>query len=182
METIYKKIVETFNNNKAVFTDKGLPAIKQIDINYGQTDRPEEFEIFFPSIFISWEITEQNSNEPSLLTLDFHILQYPGAGTENFSDRLSENIEYLNMIATCKYILNHLRANNTSGLSYAGERPAITPYFRYHIVSYRCFIDKVDDSLTKGKLDNVELEDYTKDFEPKTKADIPSPPDIETMQ
>jgi hypothetical protein len=86
------------------------------------------------------------------------------------------------MISTVKYILNHLRASNTSGLSYAGERPAITPYFRYHIVSYRCFIDKVDDSLTKGKLDSVELEDYTKDFSQKTKTDIPAPPDIETFQ
>jgi len=181
MEIIYKKIVDTFNANEAVFTDRGLPPIRQIDINYGQTDNPEDFEIFMPGMFIGWEIIERSINEPSELILDFHLLQDPGAGTENFSDQLDAGVEYIAMIKAVKYVLNQLRASNTTGLQYAGERPMVTPYFRYHIISYKCLIDKVHDSLTKGAVDEVELEDYTKNFKQKQKADIPTPPDIDIM-
>lgn len=182
MDILYKKIVDTFNANKAVFTDKGLPEIRQIDINYGQLDNPEEFEVFLPGIFIGWEILEDNSNEPSLIRLDFHLGQDPGANTENFSENLEAGLEYILIMKTVKYVLNKLRASNTSALVYAGEKPAVTPYLRYHIISYKCFIDKVDDSLTGGKTDDVELTNYTKDFKPKEKADIPSEPDIEVME
>jgi hypothetical protein len=181
MEILYKKIVDTFNANKAVFTDKGLPEIRQIDINYGQLDHVEDFEIFLPGIFIGWEIIEDNINEPSLARLDFHLAQDPGVNTESFSQTLEAGMEYILMIKTVKYILNKLRASNTSGLVYAGEIPQITPYLRYHVISYQCFIDKVHDSLTGGKTEDVTLIDYTKDFKQQNKIDVPLTPDIETM-
>ena len=159
MEIIYQKIIDTFNANKQVFIDRSLPVIRQIDINYGQPDNPEGFEVFQPAIYISWQISEAEANEPNLLTLDFHIIQEPGAHTENYSERLAEGYEYILMLKTIKYILNKLRAGNTTGLKYIGERPNITPFFRYHIISYQCFIDKVDESLTKGSITEVELTD-----------------------
>jgi hypothetical protein len=182
MEILYKKIVDTFNANEAVFTERNLPPIRQIDINYGQLDHVEDFEVFLPGIFIGWEIIENNSNEPSLARLDFHLAQDPGANTESFSKTLEAGMEYILMIKTVKYVLNKLRASNTSGLVYAGERPEITPYLRYHVISYQCFIDKVHDSLTGGKTEEVKLTDYTKDFKTKEKADIPLAPDIDTMK
>ena len=163
MEIIYKKIIDSFNDEdvQQVFIDRSLPLIKQIDINYGQPENPEAFEVFLPGIYVSWNISELQSNEPNLLTLDFHVLQEPGAHTENYSTRLTEGYEYILMLKTIKYILNKLRASNTTGLKYIGERPNVTPFFRYHILSYQCFVDKVDDSFTKGSTSNVELLDMT---------------------
>lgn len=179
MDTIYKKITDTFKANEQVFIDRGLPVIRQIDINYGQPDNPEGFEVFMPSIFIGWQISQPNQNEANILTLDFHVLQEPGAHTEQYSERITEGLEYIYMLKTVKYILNKLRADNTTGLSYVGERPNITPYFRYHIVSYQCFIDNADESLTKGGNIGTELTGYTKDFKALQKV-VALPTDIDT--
>lgn len=180
MDIVYKKIVDTFNANKAVFTDKGLPAIRQIDINYGQLDDPENFEIFLPGIYVGWEI--DNESNPTILYLDFHLGQDPGASTTNNSENLSKGLEYLGVLNTAKYILNKLRATNTTPFTYIGERPARTPYFNYHIIRYKCYIDVVDDSLTEGKTEDIELTDYTKNFKTPEKTETPLPLEIETMK
>lgn len=170
---IYKTICDLFKNNQDVFTNLNLPPIRHIDINYGQPDDLENFEVFFPAIFISWSIREPSKNEPNILTLEFHCLQTPGEGTEGFADKLAPGFEYINVLKTIKYMLNGLRAYNTTPLRYVDERPVITPYVRYHVVTYECFIDKVDESFTAGSLTNVELTGYVPEINLKQKTDIP---------
>ncbi len=152
MDSVYKKIVDTFKDNEQVFTDNQLPVIRQIDINLGQTDNPEEFEVFLPGMFISWDIKAGTVGESDILTLDFHIVQEPGAGTESFSGRMDEGLEYIRVIKAVKYLLNALATDHTSPLRYAGERQAITPFFRYHILSYQCSIDSYTDSIFRPDL------------------------------
>ncbi|MBE9468990.1 MAG: hypothetical protein IMY72_11825 [Bacteroidetes bacterium] len=183
MEIIYQKIIDTFNANKKIFINRNLPVIRQIDINYGQPDDPQNFEVFQPAIYISWQISNQADREPSTLTLEFHVLQEPGAHTENYSERLPKGKEYLLMLKTIKYILNKLRASNTTGLKYTGERPNITPFFNYHILTYTCFIDDgAGESLTKGSLTDVELTDYDASFSVQKKETPPTPTAIDTFK
>lgn len=147
METVYKKIVETFTAHPEVFSDRNLPAIRQIDVYQGQPDDPENFEVFCPAMFIDWQIAPGANGESDKLTIDFHILQEPGVPTDNFTPTLDAGLEYLLQLKACKYLLNKLRAANTTPLVYAGERPRITPFFKYHVVSYTCSIDQYTDSI-----------------------------------
>ncbi|TCN63696.1 hypothetical protein [Acetobacteroides hydrogenigenes] len=177
MEQVYLAILKTFAENKKVFTDRHLPVIRTIDINIGQPDDPENFEVFCPAIFISWDIKPGIAGEPDNLTLDFHILQEPKGHTESFSNAFRSpsgvegigaevSIEYMRLIKACKYLLNSLRVTGTpseverspSGvegttpLKYAGERQAATPYFRYHILTYTCSIDAYTDSIHRPQM------------------------------
>jgi hypothetical protein len=166
METIYNKIVKTFTDNQQVFTDAELIAPRTIDINIGQTDNPEGFEIFYPAIFVSWAISPQANNyDPKLLTLDFHCIQDADVGTENFSGNIAPT--YLAWLRKTRMVLNGLRAANTTGLTYRGERPNLTPYFRYTIINFECYIDIADESLTRGTLTTEELDGYKATFQPK---------------
>jgi hypothetical protein len=149
METVYNKIVDTFNDHPEVFTLMEVPAVRTIDLHMGQPDDPEDWEIFFPAVFIGWSIAPGATGEADILTMEFHILQEPGAGTEHFSDTVDAGLEYLRVIKACKYILNRMRADNTTPFKWAGERPAITPFFRYHILTYTCSIDAYNDSLNR---------------------------------
>jgi hypothetical protein len=162
MDSVYKKIVDTFKDNEQIFVDKQLPLIRQIDINLGQPDSPEEWEVFLPAMFISWDIKAGAVGESDMLTLDFHLVQEPGTGTESFSGRMDEGLEYIRMIRVVKYLLNALATDHTSPLRYAGERQAITPFFRYHIISYQCSIDSYTDSvfrpdLTEGTILDIDI-------------------------
>lgn len=159
METLYKAIVDTFNNNPQVFADRNLPAPRTIDIYMGQPDDPEGWEVFEPALFIGWSIQPQSNNDPDLLTLEVHLVQDPGTGTESFCERLDDGVEYLRMIKAVKYVLNKLRADNTTPLKWAGERPGTSPFYRYHIITYTCTIDGNSESLSRDTLTNVTLTD-----------------------
>jgi len=183
MQLIYKKIVDTFNSvkGKEAFTSRGLVAPKTIDINYGQPDNPEGFEFFLPAIFVSWSINPNADQEPKTLVLDFHVLNYPDIHTESFSPQLSTDIVYLSFLNAVKFVLNNLRAANTTGLKYAGERPAITPYYRYQVLSYNCYVDVLEESLTKGTITPAELSDFEATFSLKNK-EVPLPTNIDTFK
>lgn len=161
MEIVYNKIVEVFNAHPEVFTDRELPVPRTIDIDMGQADDPEGFEIFLPGVFVNWSITP-GTDGPDILTLDVSVLQEPGVGSENFTERLPESLEYLRLLKAVKYLLNKLSTDVTSPLQYAGERPAATPFFKYHIISYRCGIDQYTDTIhrpdyTEGSVEAIKV-------------------------
>jgi len=158
METIYLAILKTFKDNKQVFLDRHLPVIRTIDINIGQPDDPESFEVFCPAIFISWDIKPGIAGESDNLTLDLHILQEPRGHTENFSKVETVGIEYMKLIEACKYLLNQQRTDTSTPLKYAGERQAATPYFRYHILTYTCSIDAYTDSIHRPQMTTSTVE------------------------
>lgn len=158
MEQVYLAILKTFRENKQVFIDRHLPEIRQIDINIGQPDDPENFEVFCPAIFISWDIKPGNAGDPDSLTLDFHLLQEPKGHTESYSNVETVGIEYMRLINACKYLINKLRTVTTTPLRWAGERQAATPYFRYHIATYTCSIDADDSSIHRPTLTTAQFE------------------------
>lgn len=151
MELVYNKIVEVFNAHPEVFTQSGLPVPRTIDIDMGQAEDPESFEIFLPGIFVNWSIAP-GTDGPDILTLDVSVLQEPGAGTESFSERITEGLEYMRLLKAIKYLLNKLSTAETSPLVYAGERPAATPFFKYHIISYKCGIDQYTDTIHRPQM------------------------------
>ena len=176
MDLIYQKIVDTFNNNKQVFIDRNLPPVRQVDIYMGQPDDPASFELFLPAVFVDWSITEGTDKDENFMQLDFHVIQEPGIATENFSERLTEGLEYIQMIKTVKYLVNRSRAENTTPLSYIGERPRITPFFKYHIVSE-------EDSINRPTNTEVELTDYDLTGARAKQKKEPDPaPSIDTYQ
>ncbi len=158
MDSLYQEIAQVFNDNKSVFTDAGLPAVRQVDIYMGQPDSPEDFEIFLPAVFVDWSITPGGVGEEDLLQLDFHVVQDPGARSENFSDRLTESMEYILLLKKVKYLVNRLRSDTSTPLTYNGERPRVTPYFKYHIASYKCLIDTDEGSIIRSTSTDAEPE------------------------
>ncbi len=179
MEVVYKKIVETFNAHPEVFTSRGLPLVRQIDLNIGQPDDPENFEVFCPAMFISWSIRPGTGGESDTLTLDFHLLQEPTAGSESFSNVAVVGVEYIKLTRAVKYLLNGLKTGDTTPLKYAGEQPAVTPYFRYHVVSYTCSIDAYTDSIHKPVLAEGQLSGLViKEGKLREKLDSPKAPQL----
>lgn len=185
METIYQKIVDTFESDKAkaVFAAMEIQEIRQIDIHMGQPDNPQEWEMFLPAMFIAWSVTPGTTESPDILTMEFHILQEPGAGTESFSDRITEGLKYVKLLKAVKKCLNQLSADNTSPFKYAGERPAVTEFYRYHILSYNCAIDSFTETINRPELttSTVEAIDITGGIL-RTHVDDPETPEIETYK
>jgi hypothetical protein len=162
MEIVFKRIKEVFEDHPEVFSERTLPAIRTIDIHLGQPDNPEEWEVFCPAIFVAWNKQPGPTGEPDVLTLDFHILQEPGIATDGEENTLDPGLEYLRLIKACNYLLNRLKADNTSPLEWKGERQAITQFFRYHIVTYTCQIDTVSESIhdkvfAEGKVESIKV-------------------------
>ena len=142
MLSIFNKIKSTFEANKKVFTDRGLPFIRTIDIHIGQPDDPDNFEVFTPSMFLSWDIKPGNAmGESDTLTIDVHVLQEPQG---------SVGTEYMGVITAVKYLLNRLKTDTSTPLEYAGERPAATQYFRYHILTYTCKVDAYTETVHRN--------------------------------
>jgi len=171
MEKLYKKIAETFNlpEAKQLFIDAGLIPIKMIDINVGQSEDPEGFEVPYPSIFMSWGESRSVINEPLLMNLQFHVLQYPGKQTHNKAADIDKGLNYVKTLAKIQQVLNGIRSEETTPLRYFGKTPNINPYGRYHILNYQCHIDEVHEHLTRQQTTDIELTGYEGNFEIKQK-------------
>ena len=156
MDKLYSVIAQTFTDNQQVFIDRGLQPVRQCDIYMGQADDAESFELFLPGVFVDWNITPGEPGEQDILLVDFHVLQEPGTNSENYSERLTESMQYLQTLKTVKYLMNRLRSTTSTPLTYNGERPRITPFFKYHIVTYKCFIDSDEGSINRPTLTDTE--------------------------
>lgn len=154
MDILYTKITEIFNENKAVFTNASLPPVQQVDVYMGQPEDAENFEIFLPAIFMNWALTPTDTNGSSKAVLEFHVLQEPTGGSENFTTA-EASLQYIQVLKKVKYLLNQLRAENTTPLKYKGEKPTGSEYFKYHVITYECQIDEDTASLHRTLLTNT---------------------------
>jgi hypothetical protein len=168
MELLLKKIQDTFNANKQVFHQRGLPHVRQIDMHLGQPDNPDDFELLLPAMFISYSILEDDtSTEPDELLLDFHLLQEAIGRSEGNSPNRDVSLTYLRMIDAVKYMLKDLTSEHTTGLRRAGQRPQNTEYYNYDIISMKCWITQANDSFTKpayteGTIDKIRTDAFVK--------------------
>ncbi len=182
MDVMYQLIAKTLTENKTEFTNRGISAVRQCDIYMGQPDDPESFELFLPAVFVDWNIVPGNVGEQDLLQLDLHILQEPGTNSESFSNRISESMAYLTRVKTVKYLVNKLRTETSTPLTYAGERPRVTGFFKYHIASYKCYFDNDHDSFSRSTNSEATLTDLniTDKTIPQKTASIEADPMIDT--
>jgi len=184
MDKVYKKIVDTINNNQAEFTAQNIPAIRMVDVYLGQPDDPESFEVFTPGVFVDWQIMPGLDGNPSEVNIDLHLVQEPGAGTESFSQQITKGLEYILVMKTLKKLMNRMRAANITPLTYNGERPRLTEFFKYHIVSYKAFIDADNESIHRPTIQDIELTDLDlTDGKIRQKEDLPpASPAIDTFR
>jgi hypothetical protein len=184
MEAVYKKIVDTFNDHPEVFTDRKLPVMRQIDIYLGQPDDPENFEVFCPAMFIDWQINPGANSEPDKLIIELHIIQEPGTPTDNFTPTLDNGLEYMRLLNAAKYLINKLKTDETTPFVYAGERPRVTPFFKYHVISYSCNIDQYKDSIHRPVMGTGTLEKIKIDpgLLQQKKPEVVSAPDIDIFK
>ncbi len=179
MDILYENLTKHFEKNeiRELFAQANLPELRTIDLNMGQVNNPEGFEIFYPAMFIDWSDKADGQTEPLSLELVFHILQIPSFATENFSDNLHEGLDYLRFLKTIKKALNSFRTPNASKFKYLGTSPNITPFYKYHTLNYSCYID---DTTSEPELTAVELQGYNMDFGIKEKC-VDLPTSIETL-
>jgi len=138
MDILLTTIQNTFNTNKQVFTDKGLPAIEHIDMYLGQPDNPNDFEFTLPALFVEYSIDEDDdSKDPAQLRLYFHLLFEP------------MGLQYIQMLNTVRYMLKDLRSENSGPLKRNGQYSNVTPYYRYEIISMKCIYYPSNASFSK---------------------------------
>lgn len=152
METLYQKIIETFNQNPQVFTERGLPVPRTIDMDYGQADDPENFELFLPALLINFAVVPGEANSSDLLNMQLSVVQDPGELTANYSADLQAGLQYLRLLRAVRYVMNNLASDETSPLKFKALRPAATQYFKLHVIEYSCLIDRYTDSLHKPSI------------------------------
>lgn len=149
MIQLFPKIQEAFENKKALFTDNALPEIAFVDVYMGQPITPEEFEFVLPAVFIDYSI-DWNQN---LINIDAHVLSEFGEESGSPFDNKAEGINYLKVLAICRYILTGIKTDNISRLKPLSERPATTEYYHYHILSFQANIqDYIDNTLIPARL------------------------------
>ncbi len=158
MIALYKKICETFDENTSLFEDLGLTPIRMIDFDYGQMDNPDDFEMVFPAMFLSYSIQPDDVTEPNRALLSFDVLQEPGNATENFSPKQNSGLDMLRTLEVVKHILNALRSDESTGLSFNSEEAMTNGYYRWQRIRFECFIDQCNTSLTKGDTIPTELQ------------------------
>jgi hypothetical protein len=152
METLYQKIIETFNLNTQVFTDRGLPVPRTIDIDYGQADDPENFELFLPAVLINFAVVPGEPNSSDVLNLQLSVVQDPGELTASYAADLQPGLQYLRLLRAVRFVMNNLASAETSPLKFKALRPAATQYFKLHVIEYSCLVDPYTDSLHKPSI------------------------------
>ncbi len=137
MDRFYTELIKHFNNQKTkdFFRTEGLEPPRTIDLNAGQINNPENFEVLYPAIFIDWSEKQDGITEPLVLDLEFHVVQLPSFGTENFANTVKQGTDYLKYLKVIKKVLHLFRTDFTSRMQFIGLNPNITPYYKL-IVRY----------------------------------------------
>lgn len=156
MEILYNAITKVFDDNVQYFTDRELQPIRQIDIDYGQSLAPDNWEIFYPALFVSF--AQAPGNNPDYLndmTITFKLLCNPVGGSENFSETTSLN--FLKTIEAVKYMLNYLETEWSTQLQYAGEQTDNSEYYITHTLTYNCVVKAYNNSVHKTNNELIQI-------------------------
>lgn len=143
MKNLYLKIVETIENSRELFTEKGLLPIETIDLYDGQPDEPNNFEFTCPALFVDYKIDWERGGsgmKRGVVNLDVHILTHPGIGTESFNPRMPESLQKLEYYELLAELLETVYTDHISNLALSGEEPVITDYFCYHMLRFNAQI------------------------------------------
>lgn len=141
MKSFFKKICQAFQDNEALFTDAGLPAVKTIDKYRGQPLNPQQFELFeLPAVFVGWSISWQKKGKfyEGLATLQFHVMQDATWEISNVATNQEEGLKQVVFIETLRLILDELESENTSKMTRADDLQADADVAIYDILTYTC--------------------------------------------
>lgn len=158
MKPLYQAIQLLFKRPETTkaFTEQNLPAPEFIDLYEGQPEEPERFEFSTPALFIDYSIDWERAGtmRKGKLTLEVHVLTEPTPETDNLSEPLS-GMEKIDYYETVSNVLEDLATSETSGLVLTGERPVVTDYFNYHLLTFTCTISRRHTRITVGSIDNI---------------------------
>jgi hypothetical protein len=164
MKQLYKAIQNLFRQNDAIscFEAANLKAPDFIDLYNGQPEAPEEFEFTTPALFIDYSITwdRGGSMRRGELTLEVHVLTAESEDTDNLNAELRgmDKIDYYEMVSD---LLEDLETCETGKLILKNERPAVTDYFNYHILTFTCTISRRRTQVTESKIGNISVSKKT---------------------
>lgn len=132
-EAFYLALLNMLQSNKAAFGDSNL---RTIDINYGQTEDPDAFEIFYPALFVSWALNPPRDGGGDILNLELQVMQEPGGNTDGVV--ASKGLEYLRVIETIKFLTTGFKPDGFAALEADGENSVPAGYVRFHNLRYTC--------------------------------------------
>lgn len=164
MKQLYKAIQNLFRQNDAIscFEAANLKAPDFIDLYNGQPEAPEEFEFTTPALFIDYSIVwdRGGSMRRGELTLEVHVLTAESEGTDNLNAEL-RGMDKIDYYETVSDLLEDLETCETGKLILKNERPAVTDYFNYHILTFTCTISRRRTQVTESKIGNISISKKT---------------------
>lgn len=158
MKQLYKSIQSLFKSPETlpVFQQLNLCPPKFIDLYNGQPESPDDFEFTTPALFIDYSISWDKAGTMRLgtLTLEVHILTDPTPETDNLTVPLS-GLEKVDYYETISDLLEGLSTSETSALVLTSERPVVTDYFNYHVITFTCTISRRRTSILQGIINDI---------------------------
>lgn len=138
MESVYNKIVDTIEQNAALFTEAGVSVPQTVDVYLGQPSAPDQFEFALPAVFVDYSA----DYDAELLYVYLHVLQDFGDDTENFAPNSSEGLSYFRFLTVLKRCLKGIKTPPVFGaLKLYQETPVQTEFFNYHTLAFRCTLN-----------------------------------------
>ena len=134
MKAFYNKLIETFNKpeTKALYTDKNMPAISQVDFYAGQDQEPESFEYLqLPGLFFSWSINYEN--EPAVASLQFRLLFENLRSTSSFYINNDKALAFFDAAEITDQLLKSINIDELGALHLVSEgletEPTVTDVY-----------------------------------------------------
>lgn len=160
MDKLFLKIYQVFDENQSLFTEAGLEPIRHIDKYRGQTQNPEQFELYdIPAMFIDYRISWQRDGRVynGILELDFHIVTDATWPTSNLSTNKNEGLKAIQYIQLARELLDNLSSENTGKMLRLSEQPMDADVVSYHVLRYTC--NYYDTTITGKKYASTTPED-----------------------
>jgi hypothetical protein len=162
MKTFYNKLIEAFENadNKALFTDKNIPAVSYIDLYAGQDLFEENFELFSqPAVFVEWTI--DYSGDTPIATVTLYACYEQIRDTSNISLNKDLGLKFLDYIDCVHKIAQNIESENTGKLDLVSEGfNQMDSIVDIYTLTYQCSYTgrkNPQQNYEEGEIENLDL-------------------------
>jgi hypothetical protein len=138
MKAFYTKLINTFCNDETVelFTAKGVPAVRHLDIYKGQYLFAEDFEqLILPALLVEFTINHQTRKA----NISIHCCWEQVAETSAHTADINTGLLYLDWLDIVYSLLHHLESEHTGKLELISEgmRDDDSPVY-VHVFNFEC--------------------------------------------
>ncbi len=126
MKNLFKSIQDLFlNQSKDDFIDLGLKPIKMFDLNKGQLDDPESFELLtLPAILFDWNIDkDENINDgKSIASITLYLVYEQTRDSSSHSRRQDDALKIFDFLEIVHDKLEGIESEDTGKLAFINEQ------------------------------------------------------------